>query len=125
VQDICDRIAILHQGELKELGRVDALLEVRQQTEIRASGLSQEAQDEVRQVIERHGGKLVSMGYPTATLEELFLRIIRESEAHPGRRVRKTGPTAGAAGPPADQAVILADADGSPSDAARDAEGSG
>ena len=26
VQDVCDRIAILHQGELKELGRVDALL---------------------------------------------------------------------------------------------------
>src|SRR3990172_8519422 len=24
VQDVCDRIAILHQGELKELGRVDA-----------------------------------------------------------------------------------------------------
>ena len=26
VQDVCDRIAILHQGELKELGRVDSLL---------------------------------------------------------------------------------------------------
>ena len=25
VQDVCDRIAILHQGELKELGRVDTL----------------------------------------------------------------------------------------------------
>src|ERR1041384_81213 len=29
VQDVCDRIAILHQGELKELGRVDSLLKVR------------------------------------------------------------------------------------------------
>ena len=28
VQDVCDRIAILHQGELKELGRVDELLTV-------------------------------------------------------------------------------------------------
>ena len=27
VQDVCDRIGILHQGELKELGRVDSLLE--------------------------------------------------------------------------------------------------
>ena len=26
VQDVCDRVAILHQGELKELGRVDSLL---------------------------------------------------------------------------------------------------
>ncbi len=29
VQDVCDRIAILHQGELKELGRVDSLLKMR------------------------------------------------------------------------------------------------
>ena len=40
VQDVCDRIAILHQGELKELGRVDNLLKVRDVTEIRTSGLS-------------------------------------------------------------------------------------
>ena len=32
VQDVCDRIAILHQGELKELGRVDTLLKVRDET---------------------------------------------------------------------------------------------
>ena len=36
VQDVCDRIAILHQGELKELGRVDSLLRVRDVTQIRA-----------------------------------------------------------------------------------------
>ena len=28
------------------------------------------------------------MGNPTTTLEELFVRVIEESEAHPGRRVR-------------------------------------
>lgn len=90
VQDVCDRIAILYQGELKELGRVEDLLKVRDVTEIQASGLDQQAQQEIRQVIERHGGTVVSMGNPTTTLEELFLKIIRESEAHPGRRVRAT-----------------------------------
>ena len=40
VQDVCDRIAILYQGELKEMGRVDSLLKVRDVTEIRAAGLS-------------------------------------------------------------------------------------
>ncbi len=88
VQDVCDRIAILYQGELKELGRVDSLLKVRDVTEIRASGLGEAAQKEVTEVIKRHNGELISMGNPTTTLEELFLRIIRESEAHPGRRVR-------------------------------------
>ncbi len=88
VQDVCDRIGILYQGELKELGRVDTLLTVRDVTEIRASGLSEPAKEEIKQVIERHQGKLMSLGNPTTTLEELFLGIIRQSEAHPGRRVR-------------------------------------
>ena len=65
VQDVCDRIAILYQGELKELGRVDALLKVRDVTQILAAGLSNEAQAEIRTVIERHGGKLQSMDNPT------------------------------------------------------------
>ena len=89
VQDVCDRIAILYQGELKELGRVDSLLKVRDLTEIRTSGLEPMAQEEFRQVIERHHGDVLHIGNPTTTLEELFLKIIRESEAHPGRRVRE------------------------------------
>jgi len=88
VQDVCDRIAILYQGELKQLGRVDDLLTVADVTEIRASGLTEEAEKEIEEVIQRHNGKLISMGNPTSTLEDLFLKIIRESEAHPGRRVR-------------------------------------
>jgi len=90
VQDVCDRIAILHQGELRELGRVDSLLKMREVTEIRASGLDEQARQEVVALIKRHNGDLISVGNPTSTLEELFLRIIRESEAHPGRRVRGT-----------------------------------
>ena len=88
VQDVCDRIAILYQGELKEMGRVDNLLKVRDVTEIRATGLSPLGQEEVKLAIERNNGHVLNMGNPTTTLEELFLKIIRESEEHPGRRVR-------------------------------------
>jgi ABC-2 type transport system ATP-binding protein len=91
VQDVCDRIGILYQGELKELGRVDSLLKVRDVTDIQASGLSEAAREEIKQVIAKHNGKLVSLGNPTTTLEDLFLNIIAESEAHPGRRVRGGG----------------------------------
>lgn len=86
VQDVCDRIAILHQGDLKELGRVDSLLTVQDVTQIRAKGLSPEAEQEIRDVIARHGGELVAMENPTTTMEELFLSIVRDSEARPGRR---------------------------------------
>jgi ABC-2 type transport system ATP-binding protein len=89
IQDVCDRIAILHAGELKELGRIDTLLTVQDETQIRAKGLSKAAEEEIREVIERHGGKLVGMDHPTTTLEELFLSIVRESEAHPGRRAHE------------------------------------
>jgi ABC-2 type transport system ATP-binding protein len=86
VQDVCDRIAILHQGELKELGRVDELLTVADVTQIRARNLSADAQNEIRSVIARHNAELVSLDNPTTTLEELFLDIVRDSEARPGRR---------------------------------------
>ncbi|MEX0818973.1 MAG: ABC transporter ATP-binding protein [Pirellulaceae bacterium] len=86
VQDVCDRIAILHQGELKELGRVDSLITVKDMTQVRAEGLTKEAEDEIRAVIEKHGGNLVAMENPTTTLEELFLKIVRDSEEKPGRR---------------------------------------
>ena len=88
VQDVCDRIGILYQGEMKELGRVESLLKVRDVTEIRAKNLSPAAEEEIRQAIAKHGGEVTYYGNPTTTLEELFLQIIRESEAHPGRRVR-------------------------------------
>jgi len=89
IQDVCDRIAILHSGELKELGRIDTLLTVQDETQFRAKGLSKAAEEEIRKVIEKHGGQLVGMDHPTTTLEELFLSIVRESEAHPGRRAHE------------------------------------
>jgi ABC-2 type transport system ATP-binding protein len=47
VQDVCDRIAILYQGELKELGRVDRLLTVQDVTQIQAKGLSRRSGSEI------------------------------------------------------------------------------
>ena len=86
MQDICDRIAILHPGEPKEIGRVSDLLTVQDVTQIKARNLGAAALEEIRDVIHRHGGLDVVVDHPTTTLEELFLRIVQESEAHPGRR---------------------------------------
>ena len=94
VQDVCDRVAILHQGELKELGRVSELLKVQDITEIHAEGLNDAAKAEIADVIKRHGGTVKSIDNPTATMEDLFLNIVRESEARPGaRRVSGSGPS--------------------------------
>ena len=37
-------------------------------------------------VIAKHGGSLETFGHPTTTLEDMFLRIVAESKARPGRR---------------------------------------
>jgi ABC-2 type transport system ATP-binding protein len=86
VQDVCDRIAILHQGELKELGRVSELLTVQDVTQLKAKGLSSACEEEIRAVISRHGGQVLDVDHPTLSLEELFLNIVRDSETRPGRR---------------------------------------
>jgi ABC-2 type transport system ATP-binding protein len=88
VQDICDRIAILYDGELQEFGRVSTLLEDAQRVELRARGVgvSDQLKRDLEDVLRRHGGELESFGHPTTTLEDLFLRIVAESKARPGRR---------------------------------------
>ncbi|MGB7324897.1 MAG: ABC transporter ATP-binding protein [Rubripirellula sp.] len=101
VQDVCDRVAILHQGELKELGRVSELLKVQDVTEIHATGLDDATKSEIAELIARKGGAVKSIDNPTATMEDLFLNIVRESEARPGaRRVTSSPDQAGDANSP-------------------------
>lgn len=84
VQDVCDRVAILHQGELRELGRVDSLLKVRDITEVHAKGLSEDVKKQIAELIKNSGGEVVSIDNPTTTMEELFLDIVRDDR--PGSR---------------------------------------
>ncbi|MCH2200633.1 MAG: ABC transporter ATP-binding protein [Fuerstiella sp.] len=86
VQDVSDRIAVLFQGELKVLGEVEQLLELRNETEIRTGHLSDEAVDEVKAVLAKHTSENSTFQRPRADLEQLFLRTVRESGERPGRR---------------------------------------
>jgi ABC-2 type transport system ATP-binding protein len=60
---------------------------------MQASGLqmSDALEKDLKAVIEKHGGKVVAYGHPSSTLEELFLRVISESKARPGRRYLPPG----------------------------------
>ncbi len=84
VQDVCDRVAILHQGELRELGKVESLLKVRDVTEVHAKNLSDDLKGKIRELIESEGGEFVSIDNPTTTMEELFLDIVQDDR--PGSR---------------------------------------
>jgi ABC-2 type transport system ATP-binding protein len=88
VQDVCDRIAILYNGDLQTLGKVSTLVEDAVRLEVRARNVKEtpELTADLKAVFEKHGGTLEVVGHPSSTLEELFLRVIEESKARPGRR---------------------------------------
>ena len=65
---------------------LQSLLKVQDVTQIQTKGLSDDAKERIRQIVNEDGAELVGIENPTTTLEELFLDIVRESQAHPGRR---------------------------------------
>ncbi len=86
VQDVCDRVAILDSGELKVLGRVDELLKNQGVTQIRTSTLSDEAIAEIKTVVSRYKADFLDVDHPTTTLEDLFLKTVRDAADRPGQR---------------------------------------
>ena len=79
VQDVCDRITILFSGKMQTLGRVKDLLEVKDIAQVQLDGLSDGQLAEVRQFLSRMGVKNPTVTHPTTTLEDLFVRIVREN----------------------------------------------
>jgi len=79
VQDVCDRITILFKGKMQTLGDVRDLLQVRDITQIEARGLNAQQIDEVRQFMSRMGAADAAITHPTTTLEDLFIRVVREN----------------------------------------------
>jgi len=86
VQDVCDRIAILYGGELKELGRVEDLLKEQHETQLVTSKLDEATVDEIKAVLDKHGASLKSCGHPTSSLEDLFMKTVQRSKDRPGQR---------------------------------------
>jgi ABC-2 type transport system ATP-binding protein len=80
VQDVCDRITILFRGEMQTLGAVRDLLQVKDTTHVETRGLTEEQQRELQLFLRKMGAD-ATMTHPTQTLEDLFVRIVRENTA--------------------------------------------
>jgi len=78
VEDVCDRIAILHRGKLIKIGEVKDLLTVKEITQLEIKNLSQAGLKETQAVISKVKGEISSIKHPTETLESLFLKTIEE-----------------------------------------------
>lgn len=79
VQDVCDRITILFRGKMQTIGQVKDLLEVKDITNIQTKGLSDTQVQEIRQFVQQRGLGESTVTHPTTTLEDLFIRIVKEN----------------------------------------------
>jgi ABC-2 type transport system ATP-binding protein len=75
VQEICDRIGILHKGVLVREGRLDELISIENQTEIIVEGASPEVLEQVRGLLATSGARVVAERKPQTTLERFFLEV--------------------------------------------------
>jgi len=93
VEDVCDRIVILHQGRVCRAGSVDEVLARRDEIRFTARGLSESDAREFEALLRSRAAEVL-VDRPRESLEAVFLRVVR-GDASP-----RTGPDArSSAGP--------------------------
>ncbi len=75
VQEICDRIGILHEGRLVREGALADLISIDTQTEIVLENATPQFLDQLRAAAARGGAKIVEERKPQRTLERYFLEV--------------------------------------------------
>jgi ABC-2 type transport system ATP-binding protein len=79
VQDVCDRITILFRGRMQTLGQVRDLLQVRDVTQIQTHSMTPEQIEKTKAFLSQIGVSDTVISHPTTTLEDLFIRVVRQN----------------------------------------------
>ncbi len=80
VQEVCDRVGILHRGKLIREGRLEDLLAIQNQTEFIVENAPPEFLDQLEQQIASANGRVVLRRKPQTSLEQLFLKVTETSD---------------------------------------------
>lgn len=80
VEQVCDRVAILHIGRKIIEGPLDALLSAGDRATLDVTGYDASQIDTIRAAIESCGARLVGIDRPKLTLEEIFVREVRQAD---------------------------------------------
>lgn len=75
VQEICDRVGIMARGEMIREGSLDELVRVEGQTQFIVENASPELREQMEQLINKSGAKLVAARQPQRSLESVFLEL--------------------------------------------------
>jgi ABC-2 type transport system ATP-binding protein len=75
VQEICDRIGILHQGTLIREGQLADLISINNQTELIIENATPALLAELETAVARSNARLIDKRRPQTTLEQFFLEV--------------------------------------------------
>ncbi len=75
VQEICDRIGILHRGVLVREGKLDELISIESQTELILEDATPELLAEIQAAVAKAKARVVEQRKPQTTLERYFLDV--------------------------------------------------
>jgi len=79
VEDVCDRIAILHNGRICAHGRVNDLLERRDNLRITIPSLPPDDMKSLLKVLRERFGKEPEVDHPSLDLERFFLEVVEKA----------------------------------------------
>jgi len=78
VQEVCDRVGIIFEGQLVKEGRLDELTEIGDQHELVLEGADDGLMDDILELVAKRGGAdVLRSGRPRTTLEKLFVDTAR------------------------------------------------
>jgi len=80
VEDVADRVVILHRGQKLREGRLEDLLTQTSEWQVRTRGLAEKQRQELHAWLTQRGAEVIQEGSPRERLEDYFLRSLPESE---------------------------------------------
>jgi ABC-2 type transport system ATP-binding protein len=80
VQEVCDRVGILHHGKLLREGHLEDLLAIENQTELIVENATPDLIDGLEQQITAAKARVVARRKPQTSLEQLFLKVTEPSD---------------------------------------------
>lgn len=78
VQEVCDRVAILARGRIVREGKLEELLSIDSQTEVRIEDAPADLQARIASALAGTDARVISIGKPKTTLEGVFLEAAKE-----------------------------------------------
>jgi ABC-2 type transport system ATP-binding protein len=97
VEDVCDRVTILFNGQARATGSITTLLEKRDQTRLTIPSLSAEALTKVLATLRDEIGAQPEVDHPSLNLEQFFLQVVAEANQADGTHMSGAAGSAGLA----------------------------